>query len=174
MADLETPVSCFLKLADVRHGGQAPRSFLLESVEGGEKIARYSFIGLSPSVTFESKGRCVWLTRGSEKPKSFETKTDPLDELEKLMRSFRQPAMAGLPPFSGGAVGYMGYDVVRFFEKLPDKNKDVYGIPDCFFMLTDTLLAFDHVQKKRSRSSVMSIWNPARMFPRPTGRLKPK
>lgn len=140
-ADLETPASCFLKLADPVH------SFLLESVEGGEKIARYSFIGLSPSWTFESKGRLIKLCKAGAKPKTFYTKADPLAELEKLMKSFRQAPMDGLPPFSGGAVGYMGYDVVRFFERLPDKNKDVYAIPDSFFMLTDSLLAFDHVQK---------------------------
>ncbi len=141
-ADLETPASCFLKLADPEH------SFLLESVEGGEKIARYSFIGLSPSCTFESKGKRIKICKAGSKPKTFQTDSDPLHELEKLMKSFRQAPVAGLPPFSGGAVGYMGYDVVRFFEKLPDKNKDVYDIPDSFFMLTDLLLAFDHVQKK--------------------------
>ncbi len=140
-ADLETPASCFLKLADPTH------SFLLESVEGGEKIARYSFIGLSPSLTFESKGRRVKICKTDAKPNIFHTDTDPLAELEKLMKSFRQAPVDGLPPFSGGAVGYMGYDVVRFFERLPDKNKDAYGIPDSFFMLTDSLLAFDHVQK---------------------------
>ena len=141
-ADLETPASCFLKLADPEH------SFLLESVEGGEKIARYSFIGLSPSCTFESKGRRVKICKAGSKPKIFQTKTGPLDELEKLMKSFRQAPTDGLPPFSGGAVGYMGYDVVRFFERLPDKNKDGYDIPDSFFMLTDSLLAFDHAEKK--------------------------
>ncbi len=141
-ADLETPASCFLKLADPEH------SFLLESVEGGEKIARYSFIGLSPSLTFESKGRQIKICKAGVKPKAFQTTETPLDELEKLMKSFHQAPMAGLPPFSGGAVGYMGYDVVRFFERLPDKNKDAYNIPDSFFMLTDSLLAFDHVQKK--------------------------
>jgi anthranilate synthase component I len=141
-ADLETPASCFLKLADPEH------SFLLESVEGGEKLARFSFIGLSPSCTFESKGRHVKIARAGKKAETFQTKTDPLAELEKLLKSFRQAPVGELPPFSGGAVGYMGYDVVRFFEKVSDKNKDPYGIPDSFFMLTDTLLAFDHVQKK--------------------------
>ncbi len=141
VADLETPVSCFLKVAN------KPHSFLLESVEGGERMARFSFIGISPSVIFNSKGRRIRL-RDEAGTRSFRTARTPLDELEKIMGSFRQAPVAGLPPFSGGAVGFMGYDTVRFFEKLPDKNPDRYGIPDSLFLFTDTLLAFDHIQKK--------------------------
>lgn len=140
-ADLETPVSCLLKVADSKY------SFLLESVEGGEKMARYSFIGITPSLIFQSIGKAILIQRGKKKEHFMASKT-PLDELRKLMEGFRQAPVGNLPPFSGGAVGYMGYDVVRFFEKLPDKNPDAYGIPDSMFMFTDTLLAFDHVKKK--------------------------
>ena len=119
VADLETPVSCFLKVAN------QPFSFLLESVEGGEKMARFSFIGIAPSLVFKAKGRNVTIRDGAG-TRSFRASKTPLDELEKIMRSFRQAPVAGLPPFSGGAVGFMGYDTVRFFEKLPDKNPDKY------------------------------------------------
>ena len=125
LADLETPVSCFLKLGD------KPYSYLLESVEGGERMARYSFIGASYSRVL--KGR-----KGH----------DPLAELEAVLKPYRKAPVAGLPPFSGGAVGYLGYDTVRYIEKIPDKNKDVYGLPESIFILSDTVLAFDHVQKK--------------------------
>src|SRR5258708_3036898 len=118
LADLETPVSCFIKM-----GGE-PYSYLLESVEGGEKIARYSFIGGAPSFIFKSKGRHIEILSPGKPARSFETREDPLAELEKLMKRYRQAPVKGLPPFSGGAVGYLSYDTVRFIEKIPDKNKD--------------------------------------------------
>ncbi|MBI3315541.1 MAG: chorismate-binding protein, partial [Candidatus Omnitrophica bacterium] len=141
LADLETPVSAFLKL------GNKPYSYLLESVEHGQKLARYSFLASEPSLVFKSKGRRITLiSKGKEK--NFETARDPLFELERIMSRYRQPAVKGLPPFSGGAVGYLGYDNVRFIEKIPDKNKDTLKIPDVFFVFTDTLFAFDHLTKK--------------------------
>jgi anthranilate synthase component 1 len=142
LADLETPVSCFLKIGD------NPYSYLLESVEGGERMARYSIIGGSPSLIFQSKEKQITLDRPGHPRRTFETAHDPLYELEKLLGRYRQAPVSGLPPFSGGAVGYMGYDTVRFIERIPDKNKDVYGIPDTFFIVTDTLFVFDHIQKK--------------------------
>jgi anthranilate synthase component 1 len=142
LADLETPVSCFLKI------GGGPYSYLLESVEGGEKQARYSFVAGSPSLVFKSKGRRISIERSGGKAESFETRHDPLTELERLLGRYRQAPVKGLPPFTGGAVGYLGYDTVRFFEKLPDRNRDVYGLPDALFVFTDTLFAFDHVDKK--------------------------
>ncbi len=142
LADLETPVSCFIKTGD------HPYSYLLESVEGGEKIARFSFLGGAPSLVFKSKGRTITLRSADKSEKSFQTKHDPLYELEKLLRRFRQASVAGLPPFSGGAVGYLGYDTVRFIEKIPDKNKAVLDIPDSLFIFTDTLFIFDHLEKK--------------------------
>ena len=128
--------------------GDVPYSYLLESVEGGERQARYSFLGGAPSLIFKSKGRRVTLISRDKKEKTFDTARDPLFELEKLLKRYRQAPVKDLPPFSGGAVGYMGYDVVRFIEKIPDKNKDVLGIPDALFIFTDTLFVFDHLNKK--------------------------
>lgn len=141
LADFETPVSCFLK------NGDKPYSYLLESVEGGEKLARYSFIGGRPALVFKSKGRRITLEDASGKTRSFATDADPLAELEKILSQHRQAPIQGLPPFSGGAVGYMSYDSVRFFEKIPDKNKDVQQIPDSLFIFTDTLIVFDHISQ---------------------------
>ena len=142
LADLETPVSCFIKTGD------KPYSYLLESVEGGERIARYSFIGGAPSLVFKSKGKKIVIAEPGKQEKTFETLHDPLYELAKFLKRYKQASVKGLPPFSGGAVGYLGYDTVRFIEKLPDKNKDVLNIPDVLFIFTDTLLVFDLIQKK--------------------------
>lgn len=137
-ADLETPVSAFLKL---RRG---KFNFLLESVEGGTQIGRYSFLGRDPGMIFEAHKDIVKITQGSR----VETiKTDnPLEELRKICNEFKQVAHPGLPPFTGGAVGYIAYDAVRRFEALPDKNIDDLGIPDIFFIFTNTIIAFDNVK----------------------------
>jgi len=139
-ADLDTPVSAFLKLE------KSDYSFLLESVEGQEKIARYSFIGSSPSLIFKSTGKHIEIinTQKNEK-RSFTTKGSPLDEVKKIMQDFRSAKVSGLPRFYGGLVGYVGYDTVRFFENIPDKNKDNLKIPDILLILTDTLLIFDRL-----------------------------
>ncbi|MBI2095193.1 MAG: anthranilate synthase component I [Candidatus Omnitrophica bacterium] len=142
LADLETPVSAFMKIGD------NPYSYLLESVEGGSAIARFSFLGGAPSRVFKSKGRTVSLWSAREGQRSYRTGRDPFFELEKLLGEFRQVPMPGLGPFSGGAVGYLGYDTVRFIEKIPDKNKDTLKLPDALFIFTDTLLVFDHLLKK--------------------------
>jgi len=141
MADYETPVSAFAK---IKSGDCA---FLLESVEGGERIARYSFLGANPSLVFSSKGRQIEIRQGNIS-KRFETKTDPIDELRSLLKRYKPVKIQGLPRFSGGLVGYFGYDIVRFVESLPDKNPDDLKLPDAVFMLTDTLLIFDHVDHK--------------------------
>ncbi|MFA5350710.1 MAG: chorismate-binding protein, partial [Candidatus Omnitrophota bacterium] len=139
-ADLDTPVSAFLKIK------QGDYSFLLESVEGQEKIARYSFLGTNPSLIFKSKGRQIEIIDvAKKKSRSFTIEGTPLDEIRKIMRDFRSVELAGLPRFYGGLVGYIGYDTVRFFEKIPDKNKDALKIPDTLFILTDTILIFDRL-----------------------------
>ncbi len=142
LADLETPVSAFLKI-----GGE-PYAYLLESVEGGETLARYSFLGGTPSKVFKSKGRVIRVFSPGKKGKTFKTSRDPLFELEKMLQRFKSAPVKGLPPFCGGAVGYMGYDTVRFIEKIPDKNPSCLNIPDALFIFTDTLLIFDHRDKK--------------------------
>ncbi len=139
-ADLDTPVSAFLKL------GRDDYSFLLESVEGQEKIARFSFIGTAPGLIFKSKGKQVEIIYPQKNRKRiFIAKSSPLDEVKKIMQDFRSAEVAGLPRFYGGLVGYIGYDTVRFFENIPDKNKDYLKIPDIFLILTDTLLIFDRL-----------------------------
>jgi len=123
LADLETPASAFMKIDKGRY------SYLLESVEGAEKLARYSFMGSAPSLVFKAKG-----------------KKDPLLEIKKIMDRYRFVPVKGLPRFCGGLVGFLGYDTVRFFERLPDKNPDDLKIADSIFVLTDTLLIFDHLR----------------------------
>jgi anthranilate synthase component 1 len=137
LADMETPVSAFTKIDD---GGY---SYLLESVEGGEKWARYCFLGARPSIILRSKGRRVELIKQG-RPESFET-DNPLQVLKELMARYRPVRVAGLPRFFGGAVGYIGYDMVRFFERLPDGCVDDLGLPDAVFIFTDTILIFDNV-----------------------------
>ncbi|MCX5698073.1 MAG: anthranilate synthase component I, partial [Candidatus Omnitrophica bacterium] len=139
-ADLDTPVSVFLKIK------QGDYSFLLESVEGQEKIARYSFLGTNPGLIFISRGKNIEIIYPqNNKRKSFITRSTPLAEIKKIMRDFRSVQVADLPRFYGGLVGYIGYDTVRFFENIPDKNKDQLGIPDTVLVLTDTLLIFDRL-----------------------------
>ena len=139
-ADLDTPVSCFLKIK------QGDYAFLLESVEGQEKIARFSFLGSNPSFIFKSKGRNIEIINAQKNTSQrFITALTPLDEIKKIMGKFKSVRVAGLPRFYGGLVGFLGYDSVRFFENIPDKNPDDLKLPDSIFMLTDTLLIFDHV-----------------------------
>jgi anthranilate synthase component 1 len=141
LADLETPVSAFLKIDD---GGDA---FLLESVEGGEKWGRYSFLGSAPELVVRSKGTEVVVERGGHAPVRQQV-TDPLDSVRALLLQYRPVAVKGLPRFSGGLVGYLSYDLVRFFEKLPEQADDDLGVPDLYLQLADTLLIFDNAAQK--------------------------
>jgi anthranilate synthase component 1 len=124
VADLETPVSAFLK---INRGGN---SFLLESVEGGERLARYSFIGTEPYKTITTAGR---------------DKTDPLPLISEELDKYKIVPVSGLPRFSGGAVGYLAYETVGRFEELPSPAVDPLGLPEALFMFVDTMLVFDHV-----------------------------
>lgn len=139
-ADLDTPICAFLKIKKGNY------SFLLESVEGQEKIAHYSFLGSNPSIVLKSKARNIQITYPqADKSIRFVASGDPLDEIKKIMKDFKAAEVRGLPRFFGGFVGYIGYDMVRFFEKLPDKNPDDLKLPDSIFILTDSILVFDHV-----------------------------
>ena len=139
LGDTSTPVSAFQRLKN-RY------SYLLESVEGEEKIARFSFIGIEPSIIFRSKGASVEIIEGGRSKQLF---TDsPLKEIKKIMSHFKPAHVKGLPRFSGGFVGYAGYDTVRFFEDLPDKNPDELGMEDTVFMLADSQIIFDHSTHK--------------------------
>lgn len=138
VADLETPVSTFLKAE------KGDYSYLLESVEGEERIARYSFLGCEPSLVFTSKGRNIEIIKSTSK-KRYRTEGDPISEIKKLLGRYKFVNIEGLPRFCGGMVGYIGYDMVRFFEDIPDENPDKLKFPDSLFMLTDTILIFDHI-----------------------------
>lgn len=146
MADLETPVSAYLKVAKGHD-----RAFLLESVEQADILGRYSFLGANPSVVFRSRGNQVTVIR-PDATESYESE-NPLDELRNLMATYHPVEVEGLPYFHGGAVGYMSYDEVRFFEHLPDKNPDPLELPDLYFYITDTVVIFDHV---RNRMQIVS------------------
>jgi len=145
IADLDTPVSALLKL------GEAPYRYLLESVEGGERLGRYSFVGNTASLIFRSRGRTVELGRPSPQGGfRFEQldAPDPLDALRRIMARFVPAEVPGLPRFYGGAVGYLSYDMVRYFERLPDKNPDDLDVPESYFIVSDTVLIFDHARRK--------------------------
>ena len=128
MADLETPVSAFLKVR------QGQYSFLLESVEGGERLARYSFIGTQPYRVLKT---------GAEQ----EYSGDPLIPLEQELARFKWVKVAGLPAFTGGAIGYVAYDAVRHFEPRVERPlRDSVGIPEAMFLFCDAMLVFDHLR----------------------------
>jgi len=139
LADMETPVSAFTKVGMDRY------AYLLESVEGGEKLGRYSFISSHPSLIFESKGRRVTLSLKSPAIRQVKEVDSPLDELRKIIQKYKPVNVEGLPRFYGGAVGYIGYDMVRFIENLPNKNPDDLNLPDSEFIFTDNILIFDHI-----------------------------
>jgi len=142
VADLDTPVSAYMKLRAL----DGASSFLLESVEGGENIARYSYLAVNPARILSTRGRTVTITDADgtvthELPEG----QDPLDAIKAMLSEFQFVPLPGWQRFPGGAVGYLGYDVVRFFEDLPEDNPDDLDLPDCQFMLADTLVIFDHV-----------------------------
>ncbi len=139
-ADLETPVSAFLRIAD-----REPEAFLLESVEGGEHVGRYTFIGIQPYKKLVSRGRDITLTEG-KRTRTFEG--DIFDELKQALAGHTPARLPGLPPFTAGAVGFFAYDVVRQIERLPSTAKDELGVPDACLMFFDQVLAFDHVKKE--------------------------
>ncbi|MEO5346540.1 MAG: anthranilate synthase component I [Magnetococcus sp. YQC-9] len=139
MADLDTPVSAFMKVA-----GEQSHAFLLESVQGGEKWGRYSMIGLDPMAIFTVNGNRVELSNRRDGSKVVE-EGNPVEILRKFMGRFRPVAVEGLPRFHGGAVGFFSYDMVRCFERIPDANPNVLGCPDALFMLTDLTLIFDNL-----------------------------
>ncbi|MCS7155032.1 MAG: anthranilate synthase component I [Bacteroidota bacterium] len=142
-ADLLSPVSAYLRLRR-----QGALSFLLESVEGGERLGRYSFIGCEPIGWLRSqRGRVRWTTSEAE-----EESPDVFRALEALVAAAGLPAQetdgSALPRFSGGAVGYIGYEAVRHIERLPEPKPAPFAIPEACFGLYDTLVAFDHVQRR--------------------------
>jgi anthranilate synthase component 1 len=154
VSDTLTPVSAFCKL------NRGSNAFLFESVVGGEKVGRYSFVGADPFLHFEAFGGEIWLAGEADPeeighPHSSEAKPrrrhdgpgDPLEVLADLLARYRATHVAGLPRFCGGAVGYLGYDVVRYTEKLPNAPPDDRHLPDLAFDFYDSMVIFDHIQK---------------------------
>jgi anthranilate synthase component 1 len=138
-ADLETPVSAFLKVA-----ADEPEAFLLESVEGGEKVGRYTFIGIRPYKKMTAKDGQITVAEG-KKQRTYAG--DIFEELKKALDGETPAKLEGLPPFTAGAVGFFSYDVVRSIEALPSTAVDELHVPDAHLMFFDEVLAFDHVKK---------------------------
>jgi anthranilate synthase component 1 len=147
LGDTLTPVSAYDKFA------RGEYSFLLESAAGGEKLARYSFLGTNPFMVFRARGNEVevesfrrpstGLRAGTRKFRS----NDPLAELQKQVFAFRAVGVPGLPRFCGGAVGYAAYDAIRYIERLPQPPPDPLGLPDLYFAFYDLMVVFDHLEK---------------------------
>ena len=150
LADCDTPVSTFLRI-----GNRGP-AFLMESVEGGERVARYSFTGADPRAVVTVRGGRVETRRLASGTVESLSTDDPLSALRDLLRGIRPAAPEGVPPFHGGLVGYLAYDAVRSFERLPDSVEDSLALPDAMFLLTDTVLGFD-----RARNVIQVVANVA-------------
>ncbi|ANS74852.1 anthranilate synthase [Paenibacillus yonginensis] len=139
LADLETPIRLFQRFAS------KDRAFLLESVEGGVKWARYSFIGTDPFVMMYGKhGQMVLEQEGKKTALSGK----PVEELKALLRKYRSPRLEQMPPFTGGAIGFFGYDLLQYYEKLPAHKVDDMGMQDIQFMFCDQVIVFDHVKQQ--------------------------
>ncbi|MDH5769452.1 MAG: chorismate-binding protein, partial [Nitrospirota bacterium] len=151
LADTDTPVSAALKL------GGTP-SFLLESVVGGEKWARYSFLGARPLMVIKSRGNKIEIIDETTGTKIFETE-DPLEFIKREIIQYKPVSVTGLPRFYGGLVGYIGYDMVRYFESIPDEHKPGLELPDMFFMVSDTVVIFDNLKGKIKVVSNVHIKN---------------
>jgi anthranilate synthase component 1 len=157
-ADLLTPVGAYLRIAR-----DAKYSFLLESVEGGETIARYTFAGANPTEVFRARGRICTLTTGD---KQVQFDEDPVEQLRRLTNRFRPVRVPELPPLIAGAIGYFAYDMVRLVEKIPATGRDDVGLDDCVMMFYLGLLAFDHVQHR--------VWVIRNVFTEGPGSLREK
>jgi anthranilate synthase component 1 len=139
-ADLETPVSAFLRAAWPER-----ECFMLESVENGEQVGRYTFIGLAPFKRIVARGREITITEGR---KVVQMEGDIFDVLRRALGGQKPARLPGLPPFTAGAVGFLSYDAVRQVERLPELAADELGVPDACLLFFDEVLAFDHVRKE--------------------------
>src|SRR5579862_7483412 len=156
--DTLTPVSAYLRLAQ-----HARYACLLESVEGGEKIARYTFVGANPSEVFRYvNGACVL---EGESRVSW-TQSNPLDFLRHRVERYRPVRLPGLPPLVAGAIGYFAYDMVRLFERIPDTTRDDLGMDDALMMFYLVLVVFDHVRRR--------VWIVRNVFTDEPGSLRSK
>lgn len=166
MADMDTPVSAFRKLDDGRF------SYLLESIEGGEKWGRYSFLGSSPSVIIRSKGNLVETISNGNTVR--QESPDPLACIKELLAQFTPVEVEGLPRFFGGAVGYLGYDMVRHFESLTTDKPALLDAYDSYFLITDTIVIFDTMTQKIkvvSNAHITEDTSPADAYECATGKI---
>src|ERR1041384_419680 len=162
VGDCETPISAFKKFS------HCPYSFLFESTEKNDVSGRFSFVGFDPRLVIESYGREIRIVRNGVEER-FSTTTDPLDEVRKLMARYRFVARPELPRSAGGAVGFLGYEAIRFFEsKVPAAREDDLQLPEMLFMLTGNVLIFDH--RLRSLKIVVNAFldggSPGKSYPR--------
>lgn len=141
LADMDTPVSAFAKVSDSKY------AFLLESIEGGEKWARYSFLGFEPEKVITARGKEVEIRTGDKLEKRT-AEHDPLEIVQEELSKYRAVQVEGLPRFSGGAVGYLAYDTVHYFEKVAKRDKQGLDLPDLLLIFTDRLIIFDNVSHK--------------------------
>jgi anthranilate synthase component I len=138
LMDLETPLSFFKRLERDRY------AFLLESVEGSERWARYSFLGSRPRLVFKSRGKQVEIIEDGKKTTSYSEMA--LDTLKELVGDYQPVTVPGVPPFFGGALGYVAYDAVEQFHEIPNNKKAPFEAPDIFFLFVQTLVAFDNLK----------------------------
>ncbi len=157
-ADLLTPVGAYLRIAR-----EAEYAFLLESVEGGETIGRYTFAGANPEEVFRARGRVCTLETGS---KTVHFDDNPVEQLRRLAARYRPVRVPGLPPLIAGAIGYFAYDMVRLVERIPDTGRDDLGVDDCVMMFYLGLVAFDHVRHR--------VWIIRNVFTEGPGSLRAK
>jgi anthranilate synthase component 1 len=164
-ADLETPVSAFLRAAWAEK-----ECFLLESVEGGEQVGRYTFIGLNPYKRIVARGRQLAITQGR---KTTHLEGDVFALLRDALGGHKPARLRDLPPFTAGAVGYFAYDAVRQIERLPETTADELQIPDACLLFFDEVLAFDHVRKQiwLIVTADLSVARPADAYDRGVKRL---
>lgn len=156
-ADYETPLSAFQRIHDGRH------AFLLESAELTQHSGRYSLLGSDPRLVFTARGREITIEEKGA-TRTYTAEGDPLKELEDIMAAFKPAMPPPSPVFHGGAVGYLSYDMVRFFEPtLPPPPKDELGVPDMVFMIADTVIIFDH--KHRKLTIVANVFMPDHATP---------
>ncbi len=141
LADLETPISAFMKINKDKY------AFLLDSVEGGEQIARYSFLGSNPYLIFQAKNNQCKIIKNIDQTEYFES-DDPIKTLKNYLSKYKPYQPPSLPYFYGGAVGYFSYDSVRYIERIPNNNDDDLDLPHLSFMFTDSIIIFDHVEHK--------------------------
>lgn len=139
LADMETPIRIFQRYA------QRERAFLLESVEGGVQWARYSFIGTDPFLLISGKQGHIEVEMNGKRE---QLTGKPVEELKALLRSYRSPQLDEMPPFTGGAIGFFGYDLLQYYEKLPAHTLDDLGMDDIRFMFCDQVIVFDHVKQQ--------------------------